>query len=107
MQTMMESWSLLNWPGMPSVSFHNKYHVPSAVMGTVKYFDLCFFLSEDYSLFRKIFLLNFRYEFSHSSGNLLPSHITGVINGFIFLLAFRVSKCVQKNSIMPLRCMIK
>lgn len=42
MQTMMESWSLLNWPGMSSVSFHNEYHVPNAVMETVKYFDLCF-----------------------------------------------------------------
>lgn len=28
---MMESWSLLNWPGMPPVSFHNKYHVPITV----------------------------------------------------------------------------
>lgn len=31
MQTMMENWSLLNWPGMPSVFFHNKYHVPITV----------------------------------------------------------------------------
>lgn len=45
MQTMMESWSLLNWPGMSSVSLYNKYHIPSAVMGTVKYFDLCSFFS--------------------------------------------------------------
>jgi len=81
MQTMMESWSLLNWPGMSSVSFHSKCHVPITVMGTVKYFDLCFFFP-DYSLYRKIFLLNFRYEYSHSSGNLLPLHKTGVINRF-------------------------
>lgn len=45
MQTMMESWSLLNWPGMSSVSFHNKYYVQIAAMETVKYIDLvCFSL---------------------------------------------------------------
>lgn len=46
MQTMMESWSLLNWPGMYSVSFHKNYHVPIAVIETVKYFNLCFLSSK-------------------------------------------------------------
>lgn len=54
------------------------------------------------------FLIKFQVRIHCLMVKLLILHIFSVINGFFFFfLVFRVSKCVQKSSIKPLRCMIK
>lgn len=60
MQTMMESWSLLNWPGMSSVSLYNKYHVPSAVMEQLNILTFVLFSLQRLLPVQENFLIKFQ-----------------------------------------------